>query len=98
MPLTGTANPVSVSYFLFINCYSNMKKSETKAGVVLSRGQMKHITGGKAAFYYTYWKCSIPGGYVIDVCHYTDPSDNFCAGDATTCVYTNKPCMYAVCF
>jgi hypothetical protein len=75
-----------------------MQKNEIKSGIALTRAQMKAITGGKAAFYYTYWKCSMPGSLPISVCHYTDPSENFCAGDAVSCIYTNRACMYAECY
>jgi hypothetical protein len=72
--------------------------NQEKKATALTRAQMKAITGGKAAFYYTYWKCSMPGSSIIQVCHYTDPSENFCAGDSTQCVYTNRACMYAECY
>ncbi len=75
-----------------------MLKSQNKKAIELTRLQMKQITGGKTAFYNTYWKCGMPGSSSIYVCHWTDPSENFCAGDATQCVYTNKPCMYAECY
>ncbi len=75
-----------------------MQKNIIKAGSPLTRSQMKTITGGKKAIYNTYWKCSSPGSLPVYVCHWTDPSENFCASDATQCVYTNRACMDAECY
>jgi hypothetical protein len=76
-----------------------MLNVNVKQGRTLTRLQMKELVGGKAANYNTYWKCS-PGtkSSFLYVCHWSDPSENFCAGEATQCVYTNKPCMYAECY
>jgi hypothetical protein len=76
-----------------------MNKNTNRAGTTLTKVQMKQISGGSATYYNTYWKCS-PGdkSSFIYVCYWTDPAENFCAGDATTCVYTNKPCLYAECY